>query len=424
MTTPAEDALLVQVDRILRGEGFRNAEGLRRLLLYLAQRSAAGEADGLKEYIVGVDGLGKPSSYDPRSDAAVRIQVGRLRQKLTEYYATQGRQDPVRIEVPKGQFRVVAVPNLALDTELTPPPLQVPLTWNRWLALALAVSLIAGIYAWSSLLATPRPNPALWTKELSLLWQPFVESERPLMIMVADPLFIQFKGFGAYRSQVINTWDEVETSPSVSIIRKALKEPALEPSMRYTSVSDTNASFALAKMLAPRLANLTLGRSSEFSWPLLANNNAVYVGAERVIVNQLRNFPVKFAYSYDYLGIATLDRQDGEPELYADPPAVNARDASEDGEAFALISRFPGPAGQSELLTFTSNSAPARLAAVQWFTTPAGAGEVVSRLKAGGRTLPDYFQMILKIRFRAGTPVETSYVRHRELRATVPSGKK
>ena len=194
--------------------------------------------------------------------------------------------------------------------------------------------------------------------------------------------------------------------------------------MMLLTQSDANASFALAKLLAPRMRNLTLGRSSEFSWPLLASSNAVYVGAERVIVGQLSNFPVKFAYSYDYLGIAALDPQPGEPKLYADPAAVNARDASEDGEAFALVSRFPGPAGQSELFTFTSNSAPARLAAVQWFSTPAGAGAAISRLKAGRRPPPDYFQMILKIRFRAGTPVETTYVRHRALAATVPTAKK
>ena len=164
-------------------------------------------------------------------------------------------------------------------------------------------------------------------------------------------------------------------------IRQALKGPELERSTRYTGVSDANASFVLGKLLAPQLNNLTLGRSSEFSWSLLANNNVVYVGAERVISAELQNFPVKFAYSYDYMGILNSQPAPGEPELFADPPSVNARDASEDGESFALVSRFPGPAGQSEIATFTSNTAPARLAAVQWFATSTGASDLVKRLR-------------------------------------------
>jgi hypothetical protein len=95
-----------QITRILRSDEFRNSEVLRRLLLYLAEKSACGEADQLKEYVIAIEGLGKPSSYDPQHSSAVRIQIGRLRQKLTEYYRDQGKDDPVRIELPKGHFRL------------------------------------------------------------------------------------------------------------------------------------------------------------------------------------------------------------------------------------------------------------------------------------------------------------------------------
>jgi hypothetical protein len=83
-----------QIERILRSDEFRNSEVLRRLLLYLAEKSASGNADHLKEYIVAIEGLGKPSSYDPQHNSAVRIQVGRLRQKLAEYYRVEGKNDP------------------------------------------------------------------------------------------------------------------------------------------------------------------------------------------------------------------------------------------------------------------------------------------------------------------------------------------
>src|SRR5271156_2832644 len=95
-----------QIDRILRSDTFRSAEALRRLLRFLADRQAAGDADQLKEYSVGVDGLGKPADYDPRQDSTVRIQVGRLRHKLAEFYRSEGLNDPFLVEIPKGHFKL------------------------------------------------------------------------------------------------------------------------------------------------------------------------------------------------------------------------------------------------------------------------------------------------------------------------------
>ena len=80
------EILQSQIDRILHSDEFRSCEVLRRLLAYLAEKAASGEADQLKEYVIAIEGLGKPSSYDPQHHSAVRIQVGRLRQKLAEYY--------------------------------------------------------------------------------------------------------------------------------------------------------------------------------------------------------------------------------------------------------------------------------------------------------------------------------------------------
>ena len=83
--TATDEATKGQIERILNSEALRSSEGLRRLLRFLAEKAMASDADQLKEYTIGVDAFGKPSSYDPRHDSTVRIQVGRLRQKLGEY---------------------------------------------------------------------------------------------------------------------------------------------------------------------------------------------------------------------------------------------------------------------------------------------------------------------------------------------------
>ncbi|NWF85498.1 MAG: hypothetical protein HXY18_16915 [Bryobacteraceae bacterium] len=79
------EAAQEQVARILRSDTLRQAAALKKLLAYLAEKSLSGEASQLKEYSIGMDVFGKPPDYDPQRDASVRIQVGKLRQKLEEY---------------------------------------------------------------------------------------------------------------------------------------------------------------------------------------------------------------------------------------------------------------------------------------------------------------------------------------------------
>src|SRR5262249_41251466 len=102
----SHDAPQAEIERILESETFHSSVVLRRLLKFLADKAFSGQADQLNEYSIGVDALGKPSSYDPRQDAIVRLHVGRIRQKLGEYYRNEGKDNPVVIELPKGRFKL------------------------------------------------------------------------------------------------------------------------------------------------------------------------------------------------------------------------------------------------------------------------------------------------------------------------------
>src|SRR5215475_12339336 len=99
-------ATQAQIQRILQSKAFRTSEVHRNLLSYLAERSLSGTAASLKEYTVGLDVFAKPESYDPRQESTVRMHVGRLRQKLAEYYRTEGVDDLIFVDLPKGGFKV------------------------------------------------------------------------------------------------------------------------------------------------------------------------------------------------------------------------------------------------------------------------------------------------------------------------------
>src|SRR4051812_27628438 len=100
-----------QIERMFRSKTFDTSEAQRRLLQYLAEKALSGDADRLKEYTVGIEAFGKPPTYDPQEDSIVRTQTGRLRAKLREYFAEEGKTDPVRVELPKGGFKLVFRPS-------------------------------------------------------------------------------------------------------------------------------------------------------------------------------------------------------------------------------------------------------------------------------------------------------------------------
>ena len=99
-----EAAVRAELERILSSEQFREAAGLKRFLRFAVEQTLRGEGDLLKEYRVGVEVLDRGTSFDPRLDPAVRMAARRLRTKLREYYESEGLEDPVRIEVPKGAY--------------------------------------------------------------------------------------------------------------------------------------------------------------------------------------------------------------------------------------------------------------------------------------------------------------------------------
>jgi tetratricopeptide (TPR) repeat protein len=96
-----------ELRKILTSQRFRHAEQLRNFLSYIVEKTLAGHGDELKESVVAMEAFQRGSSFDPRLDAFVRVQAGRLRTALAEYYEGESRGDAVRIDIPKGSYTPV-----------------------------------------------------------------------------------------------------------------------------------------------------------------------------------------------------------------------------------------------------------------------------------------------------------------------------
>jgi hypothetical protein len=419
--------LLDQVERILHSEELRGSEVLRRLLRFLAEKSASGEADELKEYIVAIECLGKPASYDPRQNSAVRIQVGRLRQKLSDYYRAEGVDDPVIVDIPKGHFKLKYEFRDSF-APIVPGPLVAEIPPHETLAQKLGMMRIPVTYAACALFVLGivasyyalRPAPskatssayrAAWNPDVEALWRPFIATSRPMIVAIEDPLFVEMNlGKGIYfRDKTLNTWSDVKSSPTMESLRQALKNPDAEPTRYYTTFGEVNAAFLLARLLGSRVQNLSLMKTTDLSVQELADNNVVFVGVEnRFFQEQMQAAPIKPPLQPVQGGVQDLRPGPNEPAVFHDQYSDAPTGA---GVVYALVTHFPGPLGENDVESFTSSRAAGYVAAVKAFTEPSFVQTVVTDLKRScGGKMPRYYQVLLKVKFTEEVPTEITYV--------------
>ena len=92
------------LERVRKSYTLAGSEKLVLFLSFVVETALRGDAHYLKETIIGVSVFGRVPDYDPKADTIVRSQAWRLRSKLSEYYRTEGAQDPVIIDIPRGSY--------------------------------------------------------------------------------------------------------------------------------------------------------------------------------------------------------------------------------------------------------------------------------------------------------------------------------
>jgi hypothetical protein len=372
------EANQTQVQRIVQSKAFRTSEVHRNLLQYLAEKSLSGTADSVKEYTVGLDVFGKPASYDPRQESVVRMHVGRLRQKLAEYYRSEGVDDPILVDVPKGGFKVTfetrevrpdGIAAAAEEAPLRGESRRVEIILGALLAISAACALIFWIQ-----LRHPKPAAAVaepathGSAEIEQLWEPLLATNRPLMVCLAA-------------------------------------------SNGVTGVGTASASFLLGQFLAHRKDNVLLTRSDLLSTPEVVMDNVVFLGP--VAGNrQIQAISPSQPFVLEPNGIRNLNPQPGEPAFIPDHNPQAGADAD---ESLALISHVPGLYGNGDILYLSGNQISSTLAAVRALTDPTLARALVSKLKTHDGGLPRFYQVVLKVRSMDSMPIEISYLYHRDL---------
>ena len=177
----AEDKVRAQLKKIVASPGFFRAARMQRFLTFIVEGRLDGKhnPEELKESVVGMAVFDRHAAYDPKSDPVVRVEARRLRSKLEEYYEGPGKDDDVRINLPKGSYMPVWEWQNEPVTVVVEPPKRPPAVRSlkpSLLAAGLFIALLilaAGLYKWRERLFAPRPVASADQKIRSLAVLPF-----------------------------------------------------------------------------------------------------------------------------------------------------------------------------------------------------------------------------------------------------------
>jgi hypothetical protein len=184
---------LRQIERIAASAVLRGSESLCKLLRYLGRQALDTPGAPIREHQIATEVFGRPAEFDPRLDSTVRVQTGRLRAKLTEYYRTAGEGDAIVVQIPKGTYQLafqVRQEAAASDaasphpggtprTELASGPSVWMIAFAGMTAVALALALVVVLGPGPG----PVRSPARPGASLEQFWRGLLEdSSRPLVV--------------------------------------------------------------------------------------------------------------------------------------------------------------------------------------------------------------------------------------------------
>jgi hypothetical protein len=143
METCSREAVRSQLEKILASEGFARNDRLSNFLQFVVEQELSASGDQLKESVIGVEVFGRRPDYDVRQDSIVRTEAGKLRTRLSKYYANGGAADELIIDLPKGGYRPV-FRNAEVTKEEAPASRAPKRYWSR-LRILFAVGLAIGL---------------------------------------------------------------------------------------------------------------------------------------------------------------------------------------------------------------------------------------------------------------------------------------
>ena len=398
--TPVEASLEAQrhpdwmlVVRVCNSQCFHSSARLKEFLIYVADCALRNSPEEATEQHIGIHVFQRPPGYNSSEDSIVRTHARLLRQKLSEYFSTEGVDEDAIIEIPKGHYLPVFVPRhsqtthtsdgvstgvAATSTVVREPPATHKTPRRPWLlalVATLAIVLIGGFIRHETL-----PNP------VDHFWEPFL-ADNAALVIYSNAMFTGDSKKG------------LKYAPSSGPNGSALPDNYVDT---YTGIGELASVYDLTQLFDRHHSHFILKRSMLVTWDEAKLNNLIFIGsvAENPSLRVLpstRDFTM--IASDNYAGIVNHHPKPGEPALYQRPEHPMTKD-------YAILALMPGLQPGKKMLVFSGLTTLGTQAAVE-FTCHRDTAEQLLNAAVGpdGEIRP--FEAVLETTIGGGVPLET-----------------
>jgi hypothetical protein len=421
-----------ELEAVLRSPAFERSERLRRFLRFICELSLKGEGSRINEYLIGSEVFQRGADYSPNEDSIVRRQALTLRQKLQEYYSTEGRDHGVRIELPVGRYVPIfrriepAGEGPAIDadrpvsTPAKPARKQIYIKITAGALIFLAGILLGALAGKRVPLQVPRPlGPAL-----TEIWGPWLTSGSEAVICFSNPLTSVIKRFDKPLPPDVVPKRFRAHSDEEALFRSVFKLPEggyfyYTPVVNQMKIGEAVAGLHLTTLLSKAGVSVRSSQSRFLSWDDLRNHNYILLGhseANHWLELILKSYPFRLVSTSGdrQRGIVNVSPATGEQPEYK----ISYSQAETDmDQEYGLVSVIPGIANNRRMILINGLNAQATQSATEYLTSEAMAAELLSRLKhaAPGHQGPWLFQAILRTEVYDKVPTKPTLVTLRVL---------
>jgi hypothetical protein len=406
---------LEQVERLISSHTLHGSESLCKLLHYLAKHALDHHGAPLKEYQIATEVFGRQSNFDPQVDSMVRVQAGRLRTKLAEYYSSEGGADPVWVELPKGTYVLSfhhgpphSQRNLSSESHdprhdlrhEVAPLYRAPRKWI-FVVVTLSVLLVATAGALVVLLAARNtaqagpvgvlpPAPAA----IHIFWKGFVSGPEEPWVIFSNAAFTGRPDTG------MRYYDSKRDS----------KAQILD---HYTGVGEVLAVHELDTVFSQLRQTIRVKRGSLFSLDDAKNNDLIFIGSPSENLSLLdipgtQEFVFKQVPSGPRAGnmeIVNVHPQSDEPKEVLATPATQPLT-----EDYAVIALVKGLNPTRSVLILAGTTTMGTQAAVESVCRENSLGQLLLRLAVTRSGELGPFEALLHVKVARGVPVGSELI--------------
>ncbi len=441
---------LEQLEKVLQSRTLRESESLKAFLRFAGLKAIDDRDSYLKEYTIATEVFGRSSGYDSRNESVVRVQAGRLRSKLQKYYDTEGKDDPVLIDLPKGHYtpvfsyieasnRVEATGETILpvaDASLEKKSSETGSTRNLSrpiIACLIIASLALGFLALkygeeANRLKSSTSPTGPETEEIKSalpLWGDFLHSPEPVLVAFSNALF---RGTAETGMKILKPMGSAPTnvgSPAASHTSGIKADSESVVTDHYTGIGEVLGVYSLGDLFYKASRSIRVKRSLMLTWDDLKTENIIILGspAENFVLRDLpqqQDFvfqPLKDDKQNMSLGIVNTKPKAGEQTTYLAKQEGPSR--SQISEDYAVISLLRGLDEKHRLMILAGITTFGTQAAAEYVTKPEHIKDLIAHLdtsqSGNSPKLPLFYQVLIKVKVNGGVPVQISYVTHHVL---------